>query len=80
MEDKDKIIEEEDILIDDDVIIYDTIAVDENGDNVSDDNTLGAKVATNRNNVVSAETLRKVQSKTLNETKVKKQKNHTIIY
>lgn len=39
-------------------------------DNVSDDNTtLGAKVATNRNNVVSAETLRKVQSKTLNETK-----------
>ena len=30
---------------------------------------LGARVATNRNNVVSAETLRKVQSKTLNETK-----------
>ena len=28
---------------------------------------LGVQVATNRNNVVSAETLRKVQSKTLNE-------------
>lgn len=42
----------------------------EKNEESSDNNVeLGARVATNRNNVVSAETLRKVQSKTLNETK-----------
>ena len=58
-------------MIDNDLHDYiNHILVDDKSDNVSDDNTtLGAKVATNRNNVVSAETLRKVQSKTLNETK-----------
>ena len=56
-------------MIENDLHDYINHILVDKSDNVSDDNTLGAKVATNRNNVVSAETLRKVQSKTLNETK-----------
>lgn len=48
--------------------IKNIISENKNTSNI-DNNDLGVKVATNRNNVVSAETLRKVQSRTLNETK-----------